>query len=107
MSERKEKVEHELLKLAATFLDKVSENTSLITVTRLDLSPDFKNATIFISVLPDRMQEAALNFTKRQLSDFKHFLKEKTRLKTIPYFDVKIDLGEKNRQRIDEISNEI
>ena len=106
MSERKEKIQNEILKLAATFLDRESDKTSLITVTHVDISPDFKNSTIYLSVLPDNKEEHALYFAKRKMSDFKQYLKEKMRIKAIPFFDVKIDVGEKNRRRIEELLHE-
>lgn len=106
MSERKEKMESEVLKMAAVFLERESDKTSLITVTKIDLSPDFKNATVYISVLPDKKEQDALNFAKRKMGDFKKYIKDNMRLKIIPFFDVELDMGEKNRQRIEELSHE-
>ncbi len=106
MSERQEKISHEIRKLAAIFLEREGDKTSLITVTRVDISPDLKRSTIFISVLPDDKAEPALNFCKRKMSDFKQFAMERMRMKAIPFFDVVLDRGEKNRQRIDELERE-
>lgn len=106
MSERKEKIENQLKKLAASFLGKESDKTSLITVTHVDISPDFSNSNIFISVLPESKEEDALNFCKRKMTDFKKFVKNNIKSKSIPFFDVQIDYGEKNRQRIEELSHE-
>ena len=106
MGDRKIKVEVALKKLAATFLDREADRTSLITVTRIDISPDFKNSIIYISVLPDSQAESALNFSKRKMTDFKKYVKDNMNIHTVPFFDVKLDLGEKNRQRIEELSHE-
>lgn len=106
MGERKVKVEEALKRLAATFLDREADKTSLITVTHIDISPDFQNATIYISVLPDKETEAALYFCKRKMTDFKKYVKDNMTIHSVPFFDVKIDLGEKNRQRIEELGNE-
>jgi ribosome-binding factor A len=106
MGDRKIKVEVALKKLAATFLDREADRTSLITVTRIDISPDFKNSKIFISVLPDKQSESALNFCKRKMTDFKKYVKDNMNIHTVPFFDVELDLGEKNRQRIEELSHE-
>ncbi len=76
MSERTEKVSHEIMKLAATFIEREGDKTSLITVTRVSISPDLKQSTIYISVLPDSKQEAALNFCKRKMTDFKRYVME-------------------------------
>lgn len=104
MSERTLKLQESIKQLAAKFLEIESDKTSLITVTRADISPDLKNSTIYISVLPDAKSEHAVNFCKRKMTDFKHYAKQHMNLRAIPFFDVKLDLGERNRQRIDEIS---
>jgi hypothetical protein len=36
------------------------------------------------------------------MTDFKKYVKEHMQIHSVPFFDVKIDLGEKNRQRIEE-----
>ncbi len=107
MGDRKIKVEEALKRLAATFLDREADKTSLITVTHIDISPDFKNSIIYISVLPDKEALAALNFCKRKMTDFKKYVKDNMNIHTVPFFAVELDFGEKNRQRIEELSHEI
>lgn len=94
-----------LRRTAAEFLEIESNKTALITVTRVNASKDMKRAVIYITVLPDSKEEEALKFARRRLSDFREYVKKKTRMRIIPFFTVEIDKGEKNRQRIDEISN--
>ncbi|OGD66741.1 hypothetical protein A2442_01295 [Candidatus Campbellbacteria bacterium RIFOXYC2_FULL_35_25] len=106
MTQRQEKVTELLKSLAAQFLQNESNYTSLITVTSADVSKDLKRATIFITVYPTAGEESALNFVKRKRKDFKSFAKSKLKMKSVPFFDFEIDKGEKNRQRIDEISKE-
>ena len=107
MSDRTLKLEEMIKQLAAKFIEIEADRTSLITVMRADISPDLKNSTIFISVLPDNQAEAALNFCKRKMTEFKQYAKKNMNLKIIPYFSVELDMGEKNRQRIEEISSGI
>ena len=73
-------------------------------MTRADISPDMKNIIIFLSVLPIQHERNALDFAKRQRSEFREHLKKHSRLKTIPHIDFEIDFGEKNRQRIDDLT---
>lgn len=80
-----------------------NNKSSLITVTMATTSPDLKKATIFITVLPNSKENAALGFVKRNLKQMREFLKENMPIKIIPFLDVQIDLGEKNRQKIDEL----
>ena len=52
-------------------------------------------------------EKAALDFLKRIRSEFRTHLMEKARMRRIPFFDFEIDYGEKNRQKIDEISHKV
>lgn len=92
--------------LSATFLGREANNTSLITVTGATCSPDLKRATIFISVLPEGREHTALDFTKRKRRELREYLKKNLQIKNIPFIDVEIDQGEKNRQKIDELLRE-
>lgn len=103
MSERKDKVANQIKELSAQFLARENNNTSLITVMSANASPDLKRATIFITVLPTSKETAALGFVKRNRKELREFLKKNMPIKTIPFIDVEIDQGEKNRQRIDEL----
>lgn len=103
MTQRNEKVINQIKELSALFLGRENNKTSLITVTSVTASPDLKRATIFITVLPNSKEKTALEFVKRKLKDLREYLKENMEIKTIPFLDVAIDLGEKNRQKIDEL----
>jgi ribosome-binding factor A len=103
MNQRNEKIANQIKELAAQFLGRENNRTSLITVTSSTTSPDLKRATIFITVLPTDKEKPALDFVKRNLKDMREFLKKNMPIKIIPFLDVAIDLGEKNRQKIDEL----
>ncbi len=100
---KNDKAEEIVMRKASEFIQKESNGQSLVTVTNISASEDFKNATIFVTVFPEHKQEAALDFLKRQRGAFKDFIKEETRLNRIPHFDFACDLGEKSRQRVDEL----
>ena len=104
--ERNEKVANQIKELAAQFLGRENNKSSLITVTAATTSPDLKRATVFITVLPNSKENAALGFVKRNLKEMREFLKKNMPIKIIPFLDVEIDLGEKNRQKIDELLRE-
>ncbi len=104
--ERREKAAQLIKELGAEFLARESNKTSLITVTACAASPDLKRATLFITVLPESKEAEVLNFAKRRRSDFREFLKKKMQTKSIPFIDIEIDQGEKNRQKIDELLRE-
>lgn len=97
-------IEEELAHAAAAFFARESNRESLMTVTRASLSPDEKRATIFFSVLPESREGAALRFAKRMRSDFRDYLRKGSRISARPHIDFELDIGEKNRQRIDDLT---
>jgi ribosome-binding factor A len=102
MTVRHERIVELLRHLAAQFLSRESDRSSLITVTRATLSSDLSRATIFVSVLPAEGEDRAIGFMKRRRTDFREFVKANCDLKRVPTLDFDIDRGEKNRQDIDE-----
>ena len=107
MSEfRKEKMINLIKELVAKFIGEESNKSSWINVTNMDISKDFKRATIFISVFPESKERVALEFFNRKKTDLRNFIKKNLQTKTIPFFDVQIDAGEKNRQLIDRLLKE-
>jgi len=104
MTLKQEKIRENIKNITAQFLEKESNGTSLITVTNTNVSKDLKKATIFITVLPNTSEKSALDFVRRQRSDLRHFIQSKLKMRIIPFLDFAIDEGEKNRQRIDELS---
>jgi ribosome-binding factor A len=108
MSKLKHQREEFMLKdLAADFLARASNRTSLITVTRVILSPDQKRVDIMLSVLPKSAEKAALIFANRMTTEFKEYLKAKSRIRILPRMQFFPDLGEQNRQRIEELLEEV
>ncbi len=101
---RDEKLKDQVKKWAAEFLQRESNGASLITVTDVKLGNEAKEATILFTVLPDEKAEVALEFARRQLTEFREFINKKVKAGRMPYFHFDIDRGEKHRQRIDEIT---
>lgn len=103
-SKRQLQVSETIAHRAADFFARESNHQSLITVTRADVSPDLKNVLIFLSVLPESAEESVLHFARRNRTEFRDYLKDHAKLKSLPNVDFEIDYGEKNRQRIDELT---
>jgi ribosome-binding factor A len=106
-SMRGEKAASNLLHLAAQYIALEAGRDTLITPTRTDISPDRKNATIFVSVFPDMESEHAVAFLARHRDPFRQYIRQHGRFAILPFIQFEIDYGEKNRQRLDELSNEI
>ena len=101
---RDNRISARFMMLAAEFLARESAGHALLTVTGISASKDNKDVKILITVFPDKYEEQALSFAKRQRSDFREYVKAKAvGLGRYPIFDFEIDLGEKNRQHLDTL----
>jgi ribosome-binding factor A len=105
-SNRTEKIQDQIREVAAHLIERESNKTALITVTRVDLAERGRTATIYISVLPESGEESAINFLKRKRRELKEAVKDRLNIHPIPFLDVMIDKGEKARQTIDALLKE-
>ncbi len=101
---KKEKIGEIIHRLAADFVLRESTPASLLTITRVVMNDSAKVADIFFTTLPDSAQETALKFLDRKADEFKMFVRDHSRIHMLPFLRFKIDFGERNRQRLDEIS---
>lgn len=107
MSIKDEREEHILTQLAAAYIAREAGRSTLITPTRTELGKNRKTATIFVSVFPTEQTDHALLFLKRHKDLFRDSLKKTSRLAVLPYVTFELDFGERNRQRLDELSREL
>ena len=103
---RQEKMREFLRSIAAQYFLREAGTRSLITVTDATISPDFKYATIYITTIPTSEETAALEFAKRKRTELREYLKEHSKMRVLPVLEIKIDEGERNRQRIDELTQQ-
>ena len=105
MRDKKREIIAEILhRLAAKFVLEEGSGASLLTITRVDISPTGKEAKIFFTTLPEDQEETALKFLERKVSEFHRYIRDESRIGIIPHVDFKIDFGERNRQRLDRLS---
>lgn len=103
---RNEKIEEQIKEIAARVIERESNKTALITVNRVELFERGRKATLYISVMPETGEDSALNFLKRKRIDIREEVKKGLNIRTIPFLDVEIDIGEKARRHIDELLKE-
>jgi ribosome-binding factor A len=101
---KRERTSEVLHRLAAQFILEEGGKTSLITVTRVELSPTGKESKIYFTTLPESEEDTVLKFLERKTPEFKRYVRDESRLGFVPHIDFKIDYGERNRQRLDQIS---
>ena len=107
MSERQAKVGNLLKEHIATFVLHEANTNPMITITRVDISPDLKRGIVFFTTIPDGREDDALVFLKRSGTGMRNYLKRKAQFKRIPHLDFMVDAGERHRQHIDEVMLEI
>lgn len=106
MGKRDERLKEAIRELAASFLNRESNKASLVTVTGVNMTDNGKNVTILISVFPEDKEGEALSFARRKRTEIRGKILKELDISHPPFVEIDIDRGEKNRQRIDEISNE-
>lgn len=104
MNQKDQKVKEILRALAADFFSRESNRQTLITITDIELLSKGGKAVILMTVLPEDKETEAVEFAHRQLTKFREYVRENSRIARIPFFETRIDYGEKNRQRIDSLS---
>lgn len=104
MTLRQDKVNSVLQETISSY---VSENTlpALTTIMYVDVSPDLKSATVYVSIFPEDKEVDVLNLLNKKISDLKRYVNSKLKMKFLPTFKFEIDRGEKQRRRIDELLN--
>lgn len=107
MSERTSKIEGVLKEAAATFVLHEANTDPMITITRVDVSPDLRKALFFFTTIPEDKQSDAEIFLKRSAGDFRQYLKRNAALKRIPHIEFMLDAGERHRQHVDDVFREI
>ncbi|OHA17771.1 MAG: hypothetical protein A2664_04145 [Candidatus Taylorbacteria bacterium RIFCSPHIGHO2_01_FULL_46_22b] len=101
---RSERILSLIARFSAEYIARETGGHSLITVTRVELSDTLKYATIFFTVYPESEEEAALKFLQRRTNDMRGYIDEHVRMAQVPRLKCEIDWGEKNRQKIEDIS---
>lgn len=93
-----------LREAAAEFLAREANRNTLITVTRAEMSEDGKRGIIYITVYPESGEDAALKFANRNRGELGLFLSKRTKGMRLPHIEFQIDMGDKNRRRLEELS---
>ncbi len=100
---RQEKMKSLLRRLVSEFLLRMDFKNQIISVMEVRISENLRFAKIFLSVYPEKESEKILESVKSKTGEIKKYLASKVKIKFMPEMEFKIDEGEKNRQRIEEI----
>lgn len=107
-SVRTQQVSSEIIQLLTQIINrKIEIPDCLVTCTRTEMTPDLKDAKIFISVLPDNKKGSALVKLNQASNFIQHELKSKIRFYTVPRLKFAIDNGEIKRIKLMSALSEI
>ena len=79
---------------------------SLISVAEVTVSPDLKNATAYLSVLPENKTGTALEVVRKFTEHIQRKINTKLKMKIIPRIHWEVDERAKKYQAIDEALQE-
>ena len=105
-NDRHQRVASLLREMAAQYIRQETNTHPLITVTRAQVSSDYRAATIFFTTIPEDREADALIFLKRSAGDLRRLVKAKSNLKIIPHFEFTLDADERHRQYTDDDNQE-
>jgi ribosome-binding factor A len=91
MVNKRERVAGLIRECAGEYISRESNRQTMVTPTRVFISPDSKQATIFVSVFPAGDSKEALQFLMRHRSGFRDFLKKNVRLRVTPFVEFALD----------------
>lgn len=110
MSRRTEKVESLVRQtVASQFIEQLPAYTAAITVTKVDVSPDLRNANVWIAVLAKtpEVQSEIFDQTLEIRPDIQRHLAGKITTKFVPRLTFKLDTGGQYAEHISRLLNEL
>jgi len=78
-----------------------------VTVTGVDMSPDMKNARVYVSVLKEEDRELTLDILNSSKSFIRSLLSKRLRMKFIPTVEFRFDTSIEYGYKIDKLLKEI
>jgi ribosome-binding factor A len=78
-----------------------------VTVTGVDMSPDMKNAKVYVSVLKEEDRELTLEILNSSKSFIRSLLSKRLRMKFIPTVEFRFDTSIEYGYKIDKLLKEI
>lgn len=88
---RNQSFEEEMLKDVAEEVQKLSNRTSMITLTGAKAGRDRSDMLIYVSVLPEDKTAEVMLFLERNISDIRHNILKKRRAKHVPFFTFRLN----------------
>ena len=105
MSYRKQQVESTLKRTISQVLSRRLSDpriVGMVSITRVDVSPDMHNATVYISVLPDTYQRRSLGGLRHAARHIHSLVQSAVAMRTVPRLSFQLDESLKKQNEIFE-----
>ncbi|USN95066.1 MAG: ribosome-binding factor A [Candidatus Nomurabacteria bacterium] len=89
--------------VVAKWISKEASSASLITVTGVSYEKKGNKCFVHITVMPEEKEKAVLDFLKRNVVELRKHVGSVVKNHKVPFIEVHLDAGEKNRYRIIEL----
>lgn len=80
---------------------------SLVTLTKIEVTPDLKQAVMYLSILPINQTGSVLKAVNKNLKQIRHFLGSQLKLRVAPHLKVVVDDSALKSRRIEKILEEL
>jgi len=109
MSQRIERINELVRQELGRFIIREVElpQNSLVTITRVETTPDMKIAKVYVTILPDNLRGTILELLRKNSRHLHELLKAELETKIIPNFNFLIDDQEVYANKIDTLLDEI
>jgi ribosome-binding factor A len=82
-------------------------NNLLVTITRVETTPDFKSAKIYLTILPENLRGTGLEILRKNKKNLHNILKKQVKTKFTPNLNFLIDEQELYASKINRLLDEI
>lgn len=100
---KNEQVSSRIREIVSEYVSRETNGRSIISITTVDMNPSGDHANVFITVIPESEEKAALDFLKRKRTEIRKTVMKKLPIARIPFLEILIDTGEKLSRRITQI----
>lgn len=108
MSYRQEKVSSQIKREISVLASKhLTEKYGIVTITDVEITADFKDAKVYVSVFDNKKENDVINELEAQAKDFQKILGRKLRMKFTPCLKFIIDRYQSKLDKVDKLFGKI
>lgn len=104
--DRQRKVEKHTQKIAGNFFSANNPPGQIVTVTKVEASPDLTHLTFFVNILPEQNNDEDLDQLQQKLPQLRKQIGDKMRFRKVPKLSITFDERESSRRRVEKILNQ-